>query len=225
MGVKFPFFRSLGPSPDCHGFWSMMESSLATTSASSLRTLGCISSGPSAGLKPDLLLQRVGLHSSSPCPEIAIASENWGKNVGGYLSLLHASCHQVPCLIYRAGNENIDSSKPKQTNRFLLNTVIMELETKFEKNDCSIVMTFLRTNLQVWEQTSRWPCLGRGMNKMTSRGPFQSQPFSETFKPQIAVFAKEVILFSLLSSAVWKHNLFSFTVTAPCLFERDGGRI
>lgn len=28
----FPFFRSLGPSPDCHDFPNMMESDLATAS-------------------------------------------------------------------------------------------------------------------------------------------------------------------------------------------------
>ncbi|XP_053908173.1 olfactory receptor 14A16-like [Cuculus canorus] len=42
----FPFFQSPGTSPDCHGFSAIMESGLATTSANSLRTLGCISSRP-----------------------------------------------------------------------------------------------------------------------------------------------------------------------------------
>ena len=42
----FPFFQSLGTSSDCHDFSNIMESGLATTSPSSLRTLGCISSGP-----------------------------------------------------------------------------------------------------------------------------------------------------------------------------------
>jgi len=38
----FPFFQSLGTSPDYHDFSNIMESGLATTSASSLMTLGCI---------------------------------------------------------------------------------------------------------------------------------------------------------------------------------------
>ncbi|KAK4832883.1 hypothetical protein QYF61_026433 [Mycteria americana] len=38
--------HSPGTSPDCNDFSNIMESGLATTSASSLRTLGCISSGP-----------------------------------------------------------------------------------------------------------------------------------------------------------------------------------
>ena len=42
----FPFFRSPGTSSDLHDFPDIMESGLATTSASSLRTLGCIPSGP-----------------------------------------------------------------------------------------------------------------------------------------------------------------------------------
>lgn len=41
----FPFFQSPGASSDCHDF-SNVESGSATASASSLRTLGCIFSGP-----------------------------------------------------------------------------------------------------------------------------------------------------------------------------------
>jgi len=46
MGTIFPFFQSPGTSPDCHDFSDTMESSLAIASANSLRTLGCLSSGP-----------------------------------------------------------------------------------------------------------------------------------------------------------------------------------
>lgn len=42
--------------------------------------------------------------------EQAITSENWGKKVVEYLSFLCDSCHQVSCIIYQAGNENMDSS-------------------------------------------------------------------------------------------------------------------
>jgi len=42
MGVTFSFFQSPGTSPDSYDFSNMMESSLATTSASSFRTLGCM---------------------------------------------------------------------------------------------------------------------------------------------------------------------------------------
>ncbi|XP_053932032.1 ras-related protein Rab-33A isoform X2 [Cuculus canorus] len=40
--------KSVGTSPDCHDFSKMMDSGLATSSTSSLRTCGCISSGPVA---------------------------------------------------------------------------------------------------------------------------------------------------------------------------------
>ena len=41
----FPFSQLPGTSPDCHDFSNITEEGLATTSASSLRTLGCILSG------------------------------------------------------------------------------------------------------------------------------------------------------------------------------------
>jgi len=71
----FPFFQSLGTSPDCHDLWNIMESGLAMTSANSLRTLGCISSGPTdlrmcSGCLGDpergLPLQWEGLYPSRP---------------------------------------------------------------------------------------------------------------------------------------------------------------
>ena len=46
MGVIFPLFQSVGTSPDCHDLWNMMDSGLATSSTSSLRIHGWISSGP-----------------------------------------------------------------------------------------------------------------------------------------------------------------------------------
>jgi len=46
MGKMFPIFQSTGTLPDYHDLSNIMESGLATTSANSLRTLGCISSGP-----------------------------------------------------------------------------------------------------------------------------------------------------------------------------------
>ncbi|GAB0209091.1 hypothetical protein GRJ2_003374800 [Grus japonensis] len=46
MGVMFPLFQSAGTSPDCQDFSNMMESGLATSSAISLKTRRCISSGP-----------------------------------------------------------------------------------------------------------------------------------------------------------------------------------
>jgi len=45
-GGMFPYFQSPGTSPDCLDLSNMMERVLAMTSASTLRTLGCISSGP-----------------------------------------------------------------------------------------------------------------------------------------------------------------------------------
>lgn len=46
ISVVFSFFESLEVSPDCDYFSNMMEKGLTTTSAKSLRILGCISSGP-----------------------------------------------------------------------------------------------------------------------------------------------------------------------------------
>ena len=46
MGVIFPFFLSLETSCGSHDFSNMMESILATTSASSFRTLGFLSHRP-----------------------------------------------------------------------------------------------------------------------------------------------------------------------------------
>jgi len=46
MGTMFPFSHSPGTSPDSHDLSNIMESGLGTASASSLRTPGCISSGP-----------------------------------------------------------------------------------------------------------------------------------------------------------------------------------
>lgn len=45
-GVIFPLFQSVGTSSDCYSFSSVMDTGLATSSASSLRIHGCISSGP-----------------------------------------------------------------------------------------------------------------------------------------------------------------------------------
>jgi len=46
MDAMFPFFQSPGTSSDCYDFSNIVKSGLASTSANSLRTLGCISSGP-----------------------------------------------------------------------------------------------------------------------------------------------------------------------------------
>ena len=46
MGTMFPPFQSPGTSPDCRDFLNIRKSDLATTSAHSLRTPGCILSGP-----------------------------------------------------------------------------------------------------------------------------------------------------------------------------------
>jgi len=46
MGMVLPFFQSPGTSPDCHDFSNTIEGGLAVMWANSLRTLGCISSGP-----------------------------------------------------------------------------------------------------------------------------------------------------------------------------------
>jgi len=46
MSAMLPFFQLPGTSSDCHDFLSVIEKDMATKSANSLRTLGCISSGP-----------------------------------------------------------------------------------------------------------------------------------------------------------------------------------
>lgn len=70
MSVKFPFFQSRVIR--CHSFSDTVESSLVTTSVSSLGTLRCTSAGPMGcvylflGPKPDDPLQWVGLHPTAP---------------------------------------------------------------------------------------------------------------------------------------------------------------
>lgn len=44
--MLFPFFQSLGTSPDSHGFLNMMESNLKTTLTNSFNILGCLVSVP-----------------------------------------------------------------------------------------------------------------------------------------------------------------------------------
>jgi len=48
-GVKFPLLLSVGISVDCPSFSGMMNCRLKTSSAGSLRLLGCISSGSREG--------------------------------------------------------------------------------------------------------------------------------------------------------------------------------
>jgi len=48
MGAMFPFLQSPGTALDYHGLSNIMVSVFAMTSANSLRTLGCILSGPLA---------------------------------------------------------------------------------------------------------------------------------------------------------------------------------
>lgn len=72
MGTVFPLFL-VGTSPDCQEFSNMMVNGLANSSASSLKTYKCISSGPMdlctfrflKLLKPNLPLQWVVLYSTS----------------------------------------------------------------------------------------------------------------------------------------------------------------
>ena len=112
MGVMFPLFQSVGTSLDCNDFSNMMDSGLATSSASWLGTRGCTSSG-----RMDLCTCRFlrwsqtrsspysGLCFILPVPAFAIcdlggvagalAGEDWGKKVTKYLSLLHIPGNQV----------------------------------------------------------------------------------------------------------------------------------
>jgi len=78
MGTIFPFFQSPGASPDCHDRSNIMESGLATTSANSLRTLGCILAAPI-----DLCMYR-----------LLRWSQTWSSlKVGGSLPLWSPSCN------------------------------------------------------------------------------------------------------------------------------------
>lgn len=66
IGLTLSFFQSPETSPDCHDFSSIIENSLASTSANCLRTIRYISSGPidlrcsgsSGGHVPNLHLQQ-----------------------------------------------------------------------------------------------------------------------------------------------------------------------
>lgn len=87
MGVILPFAQSPGTSPDHHEFSNAMEIGLPITSASSLRTLVWISSGPidsvcssfSNGHQPDLHLQWGRLCSPSSCLAVH-PLEVWGES-------------------------------------------------------------------------------------------------------------------------------------------------
>lgn len=106
----FLLFQSMGTSPDCHNFSNMMNGGLATSSTSSLRTYGSISSGPCAascsldGLELNLLLHWVVLHHPSPrfaCCDPGdmagtLASEGQGKKVLEYLAFFTAWVTRSP---------------------------------------------------------------------------------------------------------------------------------
>ena len=94
-----------------------MESGLAMTSANSLRTLGCTSSGPIVMhiQVPQLVTNLVFTYSGrgfSPLVPILqsigwggarreVASEDWGKRVVEYLSLLLVCWYEVAILVHR----------------------------------------------------------------------------------------------------------------------------
>lgn len=85
----FPFFQSMRTSPDFHDFKNMMDSGLKTMSASFLKTLGCMSSGPidfisGPGFAPHLEwegfiqpppTQRTGDLERSRKPQVPVKSE------------------------------------------------------------------------------------------------------------------------------------------------------
>ena len=121
----FPFFQSLGTSPDCHDFSNIMESGLATTSASSLRTLGCIASGPMdfctfrfcrRSRTWSSLTAGGILPSWSPSCHLS-TREGWGerlpvkteaKKVVEYLSFLLICCCQFADLAHERGHAFFD---------------------------------------------------------------------------------------------------------------------
>ena len=116
MGTIFPFFQSLGTLPGCRDLSNAMESGLATPSASSLRTVGCISSGPT-----DLCMFRfltwpqtsssltvgVALPPWSPScgPSTLegweVASEDWGKKVVEHPSPLFVYWYEVTIHVHQ----------------------------------------------------------------------------------------------------------------------------
>ena len=118
MGAIFPFFQSPGSSPDCHDFSHIMESGLPTTSANSLRMLGCIFSGPVdlcqvPQVVTNLIFSYSGRDFASPVPVMQsihsrgvgreAASEDWGKKVIEYLSLALVHCYQSASLAHQVG--------------------------------------------------------------------------------------------------------------------------
>lgn len=88
------FFQPLGTSPDRHDFSNTIRNGLATTPATSFRTLGCSSPGPidvwtftfSCGRKTDLHLQWEGHWSSSPHLPIQSAGR---LTVAQFVAVIH----------------------------------------------------------------------------------------------------------------------------------------
>lgn len=93
-------------------------------------------------------------------------------------------------------------------NSFLINTAINTIFLKKWVWD-QIWKKWLFFNSDLCRNKERcgpsWP--GEWM-RWPPEAPSNFTSFCETFKPQIAQFAKEIVMFLLLSSAVWKHHSF-----------------
>ena len=117
MGTMFPLLQSPMTLPDCHEFSSMMESGLPMTSDNSLRTLGCILSGPSdvcmfrflrwSWTWLSLTVGRAFPLWTPSCNPLngegakrGAASEEWVKEVADYLSLLFICWFEVAILVH-----------------------------------------------------------------------------------------------------------------------------
>lgn len=113
MGAIFPFLQLPGCLSDCHEFLSILKSGMATTSAYSFGTLGCISSDPqtyvcsgsSRGHEHNLLLHWEGLCSLLRSTHLRgvgreADSEHWGKkswSTSSFSSPMLPVCQ--PCLL------------------------------------------------------------------------------------------------------------------------------
>lgn len=110
----FPFFHSPETSPDSHDSSNTMENSSTTTSGSSFRPLECIDLSTFSLIMWSWtcsLPTVAGILFSQPHPEVQgherpgrpTVSEDQGKELTEYLSLLQVCCSQFSLLVYQRG--------------------------------------------------------------------------------------------------------------------------
>ena len=145
----FPFFQSLETSPDSHNFSNMMESNLETTSASSFRLMGCMSSGHIDFCTFSIMRWSYTRRDfSSPAPtqkfrdtrdvRNMVSSEDWGKEP--------TKC--MPALPFHL-SEGVNSPLPNSFYPVYLKKPYLLFFTSLTKFTFTCALTFLIPSLHV----------------------------------------------------------------------------